>query len=100
MGEVRRGTDTRLGQLVAVKISAREFSDRFEREARAICALNHPTICTLYDVVPNYLVMEFVEGEMLSTMIGRGPLPLDKSRKGSPEAPGRLVIHCTDHSFR
>ena len=79
MGEVYRGTDTRLGRPVAIKVSQREFSDRFEREARAISALNHPNICTLYDVGPNYLVMEFVEGELLSTMIGRGPLPLDKA---------------------
>jgi serine/threonine protein kinase len=47
MGEVYRGTDTRLGRPVAIKISAREFSDRFEREAHAISALNHPHICTL-----------------------------------------------------
>jgi serine/threonine protein kinase len=79
MGEVYRGTDTRLGRPVAIKVSPREFSDRFEREAQAISALNHPNICTLYDVGPNYLVMEFVEGEMLSTIIGRGPLPLDKA---------------------
>jgi eukaryotic-like serine/threonine-protein kinase len=50
MGEVYRGTDTRLGRPVAIKISARDFSDRFEREARAISVLNHPNICTLYDV--------------------------------------------------
>jgi serine/threonine protein kinase len=50
MGEVYRGKDTRLGRPVAIKISARDFSDRFEREARAISALNHPNICTLYDV--------------------------------------------------
>src|SRR5512147_101940 len=79
MGEVYRGTDTRLGRPVAIKISAREFSDRFEREAQAISALNHPNICTLYDIGPNYLVMEFVEGEMLSKIIERGPLPLDKA---------------------
>jgi serine/threonine protein kinase len=53
MGEAYRGMDTRLGRPVAIKISAREFSDRFEREARAISALNHPHICTLYDVGPN-----------------------------------------------
>jgi eukaryotic-like serine/threonine-protein kinase len=46
MGEVYRATDTRLGRPVAVKVSAKEFSDRFEREARAISALNHPHICT------------------------------------------------------
>lgn len=79
MGEVYRGTDTRLGRPVAIKISAHEFSDRFEREARAISALNHPNICTLYDVGPNYLVMEFVEGDTLSTIIERGPIPLDKA---------------------
>lgn len=50
IGEVYRATDTRLGRPVAIKISARDFSDRFEREARAISALNHPNICTLYDV--------------------------------------------------
>ena len=63
MGEVYRGTDTRLGRPVAIKVSAREFSDRFEREARAIAALNHPHVCTLHDVGLNYLVMEFIEGE-------------------------------------
>src|ERR1700712_2268558 len=74
MGEVYLGTDTRLGRSVAIKVSSREFNDRFEREARAIAALNHPNICTLYDVGPNYLVMEYVEGEMLS-----GPIPLEKA---------------------
>ena len=79
MGEVYRGTDTRLGRAVAIKVSAREFSDRFEREARAISALNHPNICTLYDVGPNYLVMEFVEGDTLAELVKRGPMPLDKA---------------------
>src|SRR5580658_4178347 len=78
MGEVYRGTDTRLGRPVAIKVSAREFSDRFEREAKAISSLNHPNVCTLYDVGPNYLVMEFVEGDTLSHVIKRGPLLLDK----------------------
>src|SRR5215831_11564598 len=80
MGEVYRATDTRLGRQVAIKVSSREFNDRFEREAKAISALNHPHICTLYDIGPNYLVMEFVEGEMLSKIIERGPLPLDKAQ--------------------
>src|SRR5579862_7119597 len=78
MGEVYRGTDTRLGRAVAIKVSAREFSDRFEREARAISSLNHPNICTLYDVGPNYLVMEFVEGDTLAKILEQGPLPLDQ----------------------
>jgi serine/threonine protein kinase len=79
MGEVYRGTDTRLGRSVAIKVSAREFSDRFEREARAISSLNHPNICTLYDVGPNYLVMEFVEGDPLSNLTRQGPMPLEKA---------------------
>jgi eukaryotic-like serine/threonine-protein kinase len=78
MGEVYRGTDTRLGRPVAIKIAAREFSDRFEREAKAISSLNHPNICTLYDVGPNYLVMEFVEGDTLSHLTKQGPMPLEK----------------------
>src|SRR5512141_3191928 len=76
MGEVYRARDTRLGRDVAIKLSSARFSERFEREARAIAALNHPNICTLYDVgaTPSgvaYLVMELIEGETLKT-----PLPL------------------------
>src|SRR5215470_18100153 len=62
MGEVYKARDTRLGRVVAIKLSKEQFTDRFEREARAIAALNHPCISQLYDVGPNYLVMEFVEG--------------------------------------
>jgi serine/threonine protein kinase len=62
MGEVYQATDTRLGRTVAIKVSRDEFSERFEREARAVAALNHPHICQLYDIGPNYLVMEFVDG--------------------------------------
>lgn len=69
MGEVYQARDTRLGRDVAIKTSAAEFSDRFEREARAIAALNHPNICTLYDVGPNYLVMELVPGQTLAEVI-------------------------------
>jgi serine/threonine protein kinase len=81
MGEVYLGTDTRLDRPVAIKVSSREFNDRFERESKAISSLNHPNICTLYDVGPNYLVMELVEGESLAAIIGRGPLPLDQALK-------------------
>src|SRR5712691_2451741 len=74
MGVVYRALDTRLDRVVAIKISAQRFSTRFEREARAIAALNHPNICTLYDVGPNYLVMELVEGKPL-----KGPLALEQA---------------------
>src|SRR5205823_11248293 len=66
--------DTRLARIVAVKVAKQEFTERFEREARAVAALNHPHICQLYDVGPNYLVMEYVEGSPL-----KGPLALDKT---------------------
>lgn len=72
-------TDTRLARLVAIKISDERFSDRFEREARAIAALNHPHICTLYDVGPNYLVMELVEGEVLAERLKRGKLSVEQT---------------------
>ena len=71
MGEVWKARDTRLNRLVAIKASHTSYSDRFEREARAIAAVNHPHVCSLYDVGPDYLVMEYVEGESL-----HGPVPL------------------------
>src|SRR5580698_7327239 len=76
MGEVYKARDTRLDRIVAIKVSKTEFTDRFEREARAIAILNHPHICQLYDVGPNYLVMEFIEGIPL-----KGPLLLDQALK-------------------
>jgi len=79
MGEVYRGRDTRLNRGVAIKVSKGHFSDRFDREARSIAALNHPNICTLYDVGPNYLVMELVEGPTLADRIKQGPVPLDEA---------------------
>jgi Tol biopolymer transport system component/predicted Ser/Thr protein kinase len=76
MGQVYRARDTRLGRTVAIKTSSARFSERFEREARAIAALNHPHICHLYDVGPDYLVMEYVEGSPL-----KGPFPFDEALK-------------------
>src|ERR1051326_1843181 len=76
MGEVFRAVDTRLGRPVAIKFAHEQFSARFEREARAISSLNHPHICTLYDVGPNYLVMELVEGDTIAAQLKSGPLPL------------------------
>jgi len=66
MGEVYKGRDTRLDRVVAVKVSSEQFSERFSREARAIAMLNHPNICQLYDVGPDYLVMEYIEGTPLA----------------------------------
>ena len=76
MGEVYRARDTRLNRDVAIKFSKEQFSERFEREARAVAALNHANICHLYDIctssnAPNYLVMELVEGQS-----PKGPLPI------------------------
>src|SRR5260370_22278376 len=80
MGEVYRAIDPRLNRDVAIKVSQERFSDRFEREARAVAALNHPNICTLYDVGANYLVMELVEGETLAQRLERtGPLPVNEA---------------------
>src|SRR5580698_2800826 len=74
MGEVYKARDTRLDRIVAIKVSHAKFSERFENEARAVAALNHPHICHLYDVGPDYIVMEFVEGAPL-----KGPLPIEKA---------------------
>jgi serine/threonine protein kinase len=79
MGEVYRATDTRLHREVAVKVSAERFSERFEREAKAIAALNHTNICTVHDVGPNYLVMELVEGPTLAERIKEGAIPPEEA---------------------
>jgi len=69
MGDVYRARDPRLSRDVAIKVSAARFSERFEREAKAIAALNHPNICQIYDVGPDYIVMEYIDGAP-----PRGPL--------------------------
>jgi serine/threonine protein kinase/Flp pilus assembly protein TadD len=89
MGEVYRARDTRLDRTVAIKVLPAHLSSdpvrrqRFEREARAIAALQHSNICTLYDVGhqsgTDYLVMEYLEGETLASRLVKGPLPLDLS---------------------
>jgi Tol biopolymer transport system component/tRNA A-37 threonylcarbamoyl transferase component Bud32 len=79
MGEVWKARDPQLGRDVAIKVSAQEFTDRFEREARAIAALNHPNVCTLYHIGPNYLVMELIEGPTLADRIAQGPIPLEEA---------------------
>jgi Tol biopolymer transport system component len=91
MGEVYRARDTRLGRDVAIKVLPAAMAEnpqareRFEREARAVSKLNHPNICTLFDVgdegATHFLVMEYLEGETLEQKIKRGPLPLDSALK-------------------
>src|SRR5579864_7215062 len=88
MGEVYRARDSRLERDVAIKVlpstfsSDSKFRERFEREARSISSLNHPNICTLYDVGKqddvDYLVLEYLEGESLAQKLERGPLPIEQ----------------------
>jgi eukaryotic-like serine/threonine-protein kinase len=83
MGEVYEARDTRLERTVAIKISGVRFTERFEREARAISSLNHPHICALYDIgredSTDFLVMEYLEGETLEARLRRGPLPIEEA---------------------
>src|SRR5580704_3057156 len=78
MGEVWKARDTRLDRTVAIKFAQAAFSDRFEREARAIAALNHPHICQIYDVGPNYLVMEYIDGKPLVSKENPGRLRVEE----------------------
>ena len=75
MGEVWKARDTRLNRIVAVKRLTEQHSGRFEQEARAIAALNHPHICQIYDVGADYLVLEFIEGQTLADRIRTGGAP-------------------------
>jgi Tol biopolymer transport system component/predicted Ser/Thr protein kinase len=79
MGEVWSARDTRLDRLVALKFASSDFSERFAREARLIAALNHPNICTLHDVGPNFLVMELIEGRQLDRLIPKSGLRLNEA---------------------
>ena len=72
MGEVWKARDTRLDRLVAIKQMKGEHSARFEQEARAIAALNHPNICQIHDIGPDYLVLEYIDGVPL-----KGPLAVE-----------------------
>src|SRR5438445_9214726 len=88
MGEVYRAKDTRLDRVVAIKVlpdrlaSRPELRERFDREARTIASLNHPHICTLYDIGhqdgTDFLVMEYLEGETLAARLVKGPLPIEQ----------------------
>lgn len=91
MGTVYRAVDTRLGRVVAIKIAADRYSQRFQLEARAISALNHPNICTLYDIGPNYLVMELIEGSTLSAELKKGPFSPEVAARYGAQIAGALV---------
>ena len=101
MGEVYQARDTRLDRVVAVKVLSahlagdRQSLERFQREAKIIATLNHPNICTLYDVGEDpagicYLVLEYLEGETLAVRIARGPLPFSDALKTAIEIAGAL----------
>ena len=89
MGEVYKARDTRLDRSVAVKVLPEHIAQRedlrarFEREARAVASLNHPNICTLFDIGSqdgtSYMVMELMEGETLAARIEKGPIPLEQA---------------------
>src|SRR5262245_4863933 len=99
MGEVYRARDTRLNRIVAIKVLPEESSNpalrqRFEREAQTVAALNHPHICSLYDVGHqdgiDFLVLEYLDGESLEARIARGRLPFDEALKYAGEIAGAL----------
>jgi predicted Ser/Thr protein kinase len=94
MGEVFRARDTRLDRTVAIKICTGHFTERFEREARAISSLNHPHICALYDIgregTVEFLVMEYIEGESLEARLRKGPLPIEEALQIAIQIAGAL----------
>jgi serine/threonine protein kinase len=85
MGEVWKARDSRLDRIVAIKTSREVFSERFEREARAIAALNHPHICQIFDVGPDYLVMEYIEGQEI-----KGPMTVHQALRSAVQLAGAL----------
>jgi len=91
MGTVYRAIDKRLGRVVAIKTASESYSERFQLEARAISTLNHPHVCTLYDVGPNYLVMEFIEGRTLAAEIQEGPLDPEMAARYGAQIAGALA---------
>jgi Tol biopolymer transport system component len=94
MGEVFRARDTRLDRTVAIKICTGHFTERFEREARAISSLNHPHICALYDIgregTVEFLVMEYLEGESLEARLRKGPIPIEEALQIAIQIAGAL----------
>src|SRR5215472_16350124 len=100
MGEVYKARDTRLDRTVAIKVLPAKFAEhpelrqRLEREARAVSSLNHPHICTLYDVGlqdgTDFLVLEYLDGETLASRLKKGPLPVDTALRFAIEIAGAL----------
>lgn len=90
MGEVFKARDKRLDRLVAIKVAREEFSERFQREARLVASLNHPHICTLFDIGPSYLVMEYVEGRPV-----KGPMPMKEALRYASQ-----IASALDHAHR
>src|SRR3984957_5891089 len=95
MGEVWKAHDTRLGRIVAIKRLNDQHGERFEQEARAIAALNHPNICQIFDIGADYLVLEYIDGKPL-----QGPLPLEEAvqlaiqiTSALEEAHSRGILH-------
>jgi len=95
MGEVWKARDTRLDRVVAIKRLRGLHNARFEQEARAIAALNHPHICQIHDIGPDYLVLEYIDGKPLT-----GPLPMEEAVRlgiqiasALDEAHGRGILH-------
>jgi eukaryotic-like serine/threonine-protein kinase len=95
MGEVWKARDPRLGRIVAIKRLHGQHGERFEQEARAIAALNHPHICQIFDIGPDYLVLEYIDGKPL-----QGPLPVEEAVRlalqitsALEEAHGRGILH-------
>ncbi len=101
MGVVYRAVDTRLSRKIAIKVSSAAYDARFRREGLAIAALNHPRICTLFDVGPNYLVMELLDGETLAARLGKGALPLPQILKyGAQVAEALAAAHAQGITHR
>ena len=77
MGDVYKAHDARLRRDVAIKVSREQFTERVAREARVVASLNHPNICTVFDVGPNYLVMELIDGDTLAERLRQGPIAFE-----------------------
>ena len=95
MGEVYKALDTRLDRIVAIKQLTPEHRERFEREARAIAALNHPNICQVYDVGPDYLVLEYLEGQPVRGRSRRKTRSASRSRLPARCRPRTSKASCT-----